>query len=82
MSARTRAIDISDIDFTKAVAVTTLACAAGIDPSRLQSRARREKYGLVEAATPTMGGRFAWVTGDSAAAFIKAVMALKLALRP
>ena len=82
MSARKRDIDASAIDFTKPVAVTTLACAAGIDPSRLQSRARRQKYGLVEAATPMMGGRFAWVTGDSAATFIKAATELKLALYP
>lgn len=70
------------IDFTKPVPVPRLADAAGIHPARLQSLERRKRFGLVEAPTPLMGGRFAWVTGDSAASFIEAVQAMKLALHP
>lgn len=71
---------MSTIDFTKPVPVPRLAAAAGIHPGRLQSLERRKRYGLVDAPTPLMGGRFSWVTGESAALFIKAVKAMNLAL--
>lgn len=70
------------IDFTKPVAVSVLADAAGIDPARIHGRARRDRFGLVEVPPPPLGGRLAWVTGDSAKVFFEAVAELKLALYP
>ena len=70
------------IDFSKPVAVSVLADAAGIDPARIHGRTRRDRVGLVGVAPPRMGGRMSWVTGDSAKAFFESVAALHLALHP
>lgn len=70
------------LDFTRPVPVLVLAQSAGIDPARIHGRARRERFGLVDVAPPLLGGRQAWVTGESAKAYFEAVEALKLALHP
>jgi len=70
------------IDFSRPVAVLVLARAAGIDAARLQNKAKRKNFGLVDVAPPLLGGRFAWVTGSSAKIFLEAAGALRLALHP
>ncbi|MES2992646.1 MAG: hypothetical protein V4844_14585 [Pseudomonadota bacterium] len=72
------ALENIEIDFSMPVPVPTLARAAGIDPARLQGRARRLSAGLVDAPQPPpLGGRFAWVTGPSAQTFLAGFAAIR-----
>lgn len=71
-----------NVDFTKPMAVTTLAKLAKIDPVNLHGRAKRAACGLVDEPPPRRGGRFAWVTGPSAATFLAESLALSAALFP
>lgn len=69
-----------NIDFTKPVPVMTLAKVSGVDSVVLHGRARRAEFGLVDVPPPRRGGRYAWVSGESAARFLVESKALSASL--
>lgn len=69
-----------NIDFSKPVPVPTLAKLVGIDPVLLHGKARRAGHGLIDVKAPRRGGRYSWVTGESAAIFLAESKALQGAL--
>ena len=68
------------IDFTQPVPVMTLAKVSGLDSVVLHGRARRAEFGLVDVPAPRRGGRYSWVSGESAARFLVESKALSASL--